>query len=66
MTPYKFALYLICYLVAGIITAYVVFDATARTQAQREASFIAKADSTRVGQSVRLGNGTYLKMSEVK
>ena len=52
--------------VMAICASYVLFDATARTQADREASFQAKADKCRVGQYCRIGGHGFLKMAEGK
>lgn len=64
MTPLKFLAYALFILAMGFCAAKVTLDATARTQADREASFQAKADKCRVGQYCTIGGHGFLKMSE--
>ena len=64
MKPFKFALYALFILAMGLCVAKVTLDATAHTQADREASFQAKADKCRVGQYCTIGGHGFLKMSE--
>jgi hypothetical protein len=66
MTPLKFIAYALFILAMGICASVALFDATARTQEQREASFQAKADRCRVGQYCTIGGHGFLKMSEAE
>ena len=64
MENLKSTLYALLILVLGVSAAYSLFDAVARTQEAREQSVIAKLELTRVGQNVRVGNSSFLKISE--
>jgi len=63
---FKFALYALFILAMGLCASVAFLDATARTQADREASFQAKADKCKVGQYCKIAGHGFLKMSEGK
>ena len=66
MTPLKFIAYALFILAMGLCASVAFLDSTARTQADREASFQAKADKCKVGQYCTIGGHGFLKMSEGK
>jgi hypothetical protein len=48
----------------GLIASYALLDATARTQADREATLQARLDLMKPGTSIKLNGYSYLKVGK--
>lgn len=64
MENLKSTLYALFILALGVCASYALLDATARTQADREATLQARLDLMNPGTSIKLNGYSYLKVGK--